>query len=114
MVNIPGNHVDRGETLSAYIGSAPPSGTGLHRYVFLIYRQSLKIDFKEKRLPNKYVFFFFTTDDYKSDFSSTKGRGGFSIKKFAGKYKMGSPIAANFFVAQWDEYVPLLYKQFVD
>lgn len=69
--NIPGTDVNSGETLSAYVGSGPPKGTGdthvlfmmsftvffsfnlgLHRYVFLIYKQPGKIDFKEPRLPN--------------------------------------------------------------
>jgi len=34
VVNIPGNNVSRGDTLSEYVGSGPPKGTGLHRYVF--------------------------------------------------------------------------------
>lgn len=50
--NIPGGRVDDGETLSAYVGSGPPQGTGLHRYVFLIYEQKEKLNFNEKRLPN--------------------------------------------------------------
>ena len=35
VVNIPGCEVSKGEVLSVYIGSGPPQGTGLHRYVFL-------------------------------------------------------------------------------
>ena len=35
VVNIPGCEVSKGEALSVYIGSGPPQGTGLHRYVFL-------------------------------------------------------------------------------
>ncbi|KAJ3639532.1 hypothetical protein Zmor_002887 [Zophobas morio] len=93
--NIPGGNVDQGEILSAYVGSGPPKGTGLHRYVFLIYKQNGKINFDEKRLPN----------------NSGDGRGGFSIRKFAEKYKLGQPIAGNLYQAQWDDYVPLLYKQ---
>ncbi|XP_045465982.1 phosphatidylethanolamine-binding protein homolog F40A3.3-like [Harmonia axyridis] len=93
--NIPGNDVSKGETLSAYVGSGPPQGTGLHRYVFLVYKQNGKIDFDEKRLPN----------------NSAEGRGCFSIKKFAAKYNLGQPVAGNLYQAQWDDYVPLLYKQ---
>lgn len=51
--NIPGNNVDQGDVLSAYIGSGPPPDTGLHRYVFLVYKQNGKINFDEKRLPNE-------------------------------------------------------------
>lgn len=93
--NIPGNDVSKGEVLSEYIGSGPPKDTGLHRYVFLVYKQPKKLEFDEKRLKN----------------NSGDGRGLFSIKKFAEKYELGDPIAANFYQAQWDDYVPILYKQ---
>lgn len=36
VVNIPGNSVEKGETLSQYIGCGPPDKTGLHRYVYLV------------------------------------------------------------------------------
>ena len=93
--NIPGQDVSKGETLSAYVGSGPPQGTGLHRYVFLVYKQNGKITFDEPRLPN----------------TSGENRGGFSISKFAKKYNLGNPVAGNFYQAQWDDYVPILYKQ---
>ncbi|CAH0561831.1 unnamed protein product [Brassicogethes aeneus] len=93
--NVPGDDISKGETLSAYIGSGPPQGTGLHRYVFLIYKQPGKLTFDEKRLPN----------------NSGDGRGCFSIKKFAEKYNLGQPIAGNLYQACWDDYVPILYKQ---
>ncbi|XP_045503215.1 protein D2-like isoform X1 [Colias croceus] len=93
--NIPGQNVASGETLSAYIGSGPPEGTGLHRYVFLVYKQPGKLSFDEPRLPN----------------TSGDKRGGFSIAKFAEKYKLGDPIAGNFYQAEYDDYVPILYKQ---
>lgn len=93
--NIPGCDVSKGEVLSAYIGSGPPEKTGLHRYVFLIYKQNRKLEFDEKRLPN----------------NSGDGRGGFKIAEFARKYALGNPIAGNFYQAEWDDYVPILYKQ---
>ncbi|KAL7741460.1 hypothetical protein ACLKA6_000783 [Drosophila palustris] len=93
--NIPGNDVTKGEVLSAYIGSGPPPETGLHRYVFLVYEQQCKLKFDEKRLPN----------------NSGDGRGGFKIAKFAEKYNLGDPVAGNFYQAEYDDYVPILYKQ---
>ncbi|XP_001851387.2 protein D3 [Culex quinquefasciatus] len=93
--NIPGADVAKGETLSEYVGSGPPEGTGLHRYVFLVYKQNGKLSFDEPRLTNR----------------SGDNRGGFSIAKFAEKYKLGNPVAGNFYQAQWDDYVPILYKQ---
>ncbi|XP_030383169.1 phosphatidylethanolamine-binding protein homolog F40A3.3-like [Scaptodrosophila lebanonensis] len=93
--NIPGNAIVKGDELSAYIGSGPPKDTGLHRYIFLVYEQKCKVNFDEKRLPN----------------NSGDGRGGFKIAEFAKKYNLCDPIAGNFFQAEYDDYVPILYKQ---
>ncbi|CAH0402668.1 unnamed protein product [Chilo suppressalis] len=92
--NIPGNKVSQGEVLSGYIGSGPPEGTGIHRYVFILYKQPGKINFDGTRLTNK----------------SIDGRAAFSTKKFAEKYNLGAPVAGNFYRAQFDDYVPQLYK----
>lgn len=53
VVNIPGCKVTDGETLFEFIGSGPPEGTGLHRYVFLLYKQPGKLTFDEKRVSNR-------------------------------------------------------------
>lgn len=95
VVNIPGNNLEQGEVLSGYIGSGPPKGTGLHRYVFVVYKQNGKINFSEKRLPS----------------NSGEGRGKFCIRKFAELHQLGDPISANFFQAEWDDYVPIMYKK---
>lgn len=93
--NIPGAEVVKGDTLSEYVGSGPPEKTGLHRYVFLVYKQSGKLTFDEPRLTNR----------------SGDSRGGFAIQKFVEKYSLGTPVAGNFYQAEWDDYVPILYKQ---
>uniref|UniRef100_V5GYS1 Phosphatidylethanolamine-binding protein n=1 Tax=Anoplophora glabripennis TaxID=217634 RepID=V5GYS1_ANOGL len=93
--NIPGNDVSKGEVLSEYVGSGPPPNTGLHRYVFWFINKSTKLNFDEKRLTNR----------------SGDNRGCFSIKKFAEKYKLGQPVAGNLYQAEYDDYVPILYKQ---
>lgn len=93
--NIPGDAIEKGEVLSEYVGSGPPPDTGLHRYVFLIFKQSGKLSFDEPRLTNR----------------SGDNRGCFKIQKFAEKYNLGTPIAGNFYQAEYDAYVPLLYKQ---
>lgn len=66
-----------------YRGSGPPIWTGLHRYVFAVYEQSgsLEVDPKFRNL-------------------SILGRTRFSARNFANQYKLGKPIAANFFEAQ--------------
>lgn len=93
--NIPGSDISRGEVLSEYVGAGPPQGTGLHRYIFLIYEQPGKLTFDEKRLTNR----------------SGDHRGKFNTRAFVKKYNLGEPIAANFYQAEWDDYVPKLYEQ---
>ncbi|KAI8907436.1 hypothetical protein PhCBS80983_g05323 [Powellomyces hirtus] len=44
VANIPGTDVDKGEDLTLYEEPQPPQGTGLHRYVFLLYKQKSKLD----------------------------------------------------------------------
>lgn len=95
IVNIPGSELSKGDTLAAYIGAGAPKGTGLHRYIFALYKQEngkLVIDMK---IPN----------------NSRDGRINFSLKKFAETNKLGKPIAANFFQAQFDDYVLKLHEQ---
>ncbi|XP_078688249.1 uncharacterized protein LOC144920176 isoform X5 [Branchiostoma floridae x Branchiostoma belcheri] len=91
--NIPGNEIQDGETLSQYIGSAPPRGRGLHRYVFLVYKQPGTLEFDERRLGN----------------TSMAHRSRFHTREFATKYNLGDPVAGNFYQAEWDDWVPRLY-----
>lgn len=96
VVNIPGNHIEEGDVLSAYVGSGPPKGTGLHRYVFLVYKQPGKLSFEgEQRVGN----------------NSRENRPKFSAAQFSKKYNMGVPVAGNFYQAEYDDYVPILHKQ---
>lgn len=39
VVNIPGKNIAKGDTLAPFLASGPPEGTGLHRYIFLVYQQ---------------------------------------------------------------------------
>ncbi|XP_053953396.1 protein D2-like [Anastrepha ludens] len=93
--NIPGDQLNKGEVISEYVGSGAPKGTGLHRYVFLLFQQAKKLEFTETRATNK----------------SMEGRQKFSTKNFVEKYGLGVPVAGNFFQAQYDDSVPELYKQ---
>jgi len=43
IVNIPGDEISKGAKVMDYMGPAPPRGTGLHRYVFLVYKQGQEI-----------------------------------------------------------------------
>ncbi|WKX98229.1 hypothetical protein Q1695_013701 [Nippostrongylus brasiliensis] len=96
VVNVPGTDISKGDVLSEYIGSGPPKDTGLHRYVFLVYKQNGRItDSEHGHLTNR----------------SGDGRGKFKTAKFVEKHKLGTPIAGNFYQAEFDDYVPILYKQ---
>uniref|UniRef100_A0A1Q3FL91 Putative phosphatidylethanolamine-binding protein n=1 Tax=Culex tarsalis TaxID=7177 RepID=A0A1Q3FL91_CULTA len=93
VINIPGEDVASGEPVAEYISSAPPQGSGLHRYAFLVYKQQGgKIEFDEPRLNNR-----------------NPNRGMFRVAEFAAKYSLGTPIAGNFYQAQYDDYVPQVY-----
>lgn len=96
VVNIEGNHVNHGTTLSEYVGSGPPKGTGLHRYVFLAFKQPKKL-----------------ADDVRPHLTNKSGdhRGKFKISEFASQHHLGYPVAGNFYQAEWDDYVPKLYEQ---
>ncbi|KAH8417560.1 hypothetical protein KR222_001886, partial [Zaprionus bogoriensis] len=93
VVNIPGNQVNEGQTLVEYIGSGPPEGTGLHRYIFLLYAQTQKVE-----------------DATRIDKRTRQGRLNFSARKFAEKHGLGEPIAVNHYEAQYDDYVPIRNK----
>ncbi|XP_043653523.1 protein D2 [Drosophila teissieri] len=95
LANIHGNDLESGDAIAEYIGSGPPQGTGLHRYVFLLYKQSGKLEFDEERVSKK----------------SRKDRPKFSAAKFAKKHELGTPVAGTFYQAQYDDYVPKLHKQ---
>lgn len=94
VVNIQGNDLNSGDVITGYLGSGPPKGTGLHRYVFLIYKQGGKVNF----------------DEPKTSSTSRAHRFNFSIRKFAQKYNLGEAVAGNFYVAQWDPYVEVRNK----
>lgn len=54
VINIPGADVGKGDEITEYIGAGPPNGTGLHRYVFLIYKQSAgRITYEGPIVSNK-------------------------------------------------------------
>ncbi|CAG2172086.1 unnamed protein product [Oppiella nova] len=90
VVNIPGLDIQSGQTLNDYVGAGPPPGCGLHRYIFTIYKQSGVLNI-----------------------SPLPGRRGFKTRDFARKHGLGEPIAGNFFQAQFDRYVPLMYVQII-
>ncbi|CRK90676.1 CLUMA_CG004377, isoform A [Clunio marinus] len=52
VVNIVANNLTSGEEVVSYRGSGPPEGTGLHRYIFLLFKQNSTIALDTANLPN--------------------------------------------------------------
>lgn len=94
-VNIEGSDLSTGESIFQYIGSGPPKDTGLHRYVFILFKQ-----------PNGKNEF---DSPYVSDHSPL-GRPSTSTRDLMKKYNL-IPVAGNFYEAEFDDYVPLLHAQ---
>lgn len=96
VMNITGSDVSTGEELTAYIGSGAPKGTGLHRYVFLLYKQSNGlIDTKDiPKIPK----------------TTAEGRRCQKARDIAKRFGL-QLVAGNYFLAEWDDYVPTLHAQ---
>lgn len=95
--NIPGKHVEQGEVLFEYMPVFPRSATGFHRYIFLLYKQKCRNDYSEAPRASR---------------KNRTPRMCFSTRDFARRYSLGRPIAGNFFIAKFDEYVPIILRQF--
>lgn len=98
VVNVPGKDLtQKGDVLAEYVGSGPPQGSGLHRYIFLAYQQARKCEAIE--LPT---------------FHRANERPNWSVSAFLEKLNKCTGaltlIAGNFYEAEWDDYVPILYK----
>ncbi|KAK9890517.1 hypothetical protein WA026_010593 [Henosepilachna vigintioctopunctata] len=88
VVNIPGSKVKSGETATEYTATWPSSGSGIHRLVFLLFKQQEKHVFTEEYIPSMPM--------------PIHHRIGFSTIRFSMKYGLGDPIAGNFFEIQYD------------
>lgn len=95
VLNISGNDISSGDTISQFIGSGPPEGTALHRYVYLIYKQSDKINWTKERISNR----------------SATGRSNFKVCDFVKEHNLGELVAGSLYQAQFDSYVPTLHAQ---
>ncbi|XP_018901046.2 protein D1 [Bemisia tabaci] len=93
VANIRGNDIKTGYHLSEYVGLIPFYEYGPHRLFFLVFKQALK------DVPLK-----FEEDEYRPKRIIGYMRGFFEFKPFAAKYRLGEPIAANFFLVQINPY----------
>ena len=117
--NIPGADLAKGEEWWAYVGAGPPKDTGLHRYIFL--GESVTL-LSPKGSSLSLSLSLYGGAVYKQPSGKiaptqpklglTKaGRNNTKVKGIVSEYNLGTPIAGNFFQAQWDDYVPKLYAK---
>ena len=95
IVNIPEGNATQGDIIFDYQGSGPDKASGFHRYVYLLFEQVEKLHIDLKPSPA----------------NSVEGRAKFSTVKFCQKYGLDSPVAGNFYLAQYDEYSEVLWAK---
>ena len=80
LVNVKGFQLESGRVLCKYAPPTPSVNTGIHRYVFFLYKQEDHLDqvaaYEDSR------------------------RGKFSANEFARRYNLGDPVAMTFFHAE--------------
>jgi len=106
IVNIPGSGVG-GRQLAPYIGSGPPPDTGIHRYNFFVFDEGVQ----PKDYSDVDPMGSFHIDRRVKWCFPQKGQT-WTFRGFMDWAKMGLPIAGNFYLAQWDEQVDLLWRSF--
>lgn len=84
--NIKGCDLSTGEVLAEYRGAGPPRGTGLHRYIFVVFEHETSVVFDEVRIPKE---------------GARRHRLRFSTDNFRRKYEFKKIFAWNYFKAQW-------------
>ncbi|KAL9975622.1 hypothetical protein ACROYT_G012805 [Oculina patagonica] len=94
--NIPGSRIADGEILCDYLPPVPAQGTGFHRFVFCLLKQSGRLDV--------------------GDYVCTNGRDitsrTFSLAKFISDHKDRlTPAGLCFFQATWDESVTQTFME---
>ncbi|VVC35369.1 Phosphatidylethanolamine-binding protein [Cinara cedri] len=99
VVNIRGTMVPEADELFEYVPPAPIPGSGLHRCVFMVFEQENGE--------------FDLTNVKGTDNRTIEGRELFSTNNFVIQNDLIMlPLAGNFFMAQYDDYVPSIYERF--
>ena len=94
VVNIPGNDVAMGTEVMSYLGPAPPYSSGLHRYVFCLYKQARKLSPLAVRESSE---FFEKRGGIKSfDWVRLQTQNGLLLNN-------GAPCGVEAFLAEWDQ-----------
>jgi len=87
VTNISGGNVESGDVQAPYLMPLPMRGTGFHRIVFILFKQSKKLNLDAQKLQS----------------SESLSEREFSVKKFHDRYKKFiTPTSARFFQTMWD------------
>lgn len=91
-MNINGADINSGSVICDYIGSMPPVTTGLHRYVFLLFRQATNnldysfvngtteiINTSTRILINEFNLTLVAGDFFQAEYEETSGTGTMSM-----------------------------------
>ncbi|XP_015269954.1 PREDICTED: 39S ribosomal protein L38, mitochondrial [Gekko japonicus] len=97
VTNIPGNKIESGEEICHYFPPFPARGTGYHRYVFLLFKQTQPIDL---------------TDDMRPVPCHSLKMRTFRTFDFYKKHQtVMTPAGLAFFQCQWDDSVTHVFHQ---
>ncbi|XP_067651116.1 large ribosomal subunit protein mL38-like [Haliotis asinina] len=88
VANIPGNDVEKGEVICDYMQPFPPKGTGHLRYVFILYKQSEKLDLGQIQRPSKCL--------------SLQERTFSTLSFYSERQDVLTPAGLAFFQSEWD------------
>ena len=103
IVNIKGSDIKSGKEIIKYKGPAPPSGSGTHRYIFLVYEQLTEI--KNNTISNIVIPIDKLLSElelqnnkpiYNIFFTSSYTKGGKKVIKTRKMYKLKKKINKNF------------------
>ncbi len=98
VVNIPSNRISEGKIILEYLPPAPPFSSGLHRYVFCLYKQLKKLE--EPEIVSAAIFF-----------QERKGIHSYEWIKSQSSHYSTNPIGLEAFITEWDECVDQLHEQ---
>jgi len=100
-INVKGSDLtNSGDVMIEYVGSGPPKGSGLHRYVWLVYEQPNGGQIDVAKCGQKKLI---------AAGGNGEGRRSWKARNFVKHNKLGPLVAGTYYNAQYDDFVPTLY-----
>ncbi|XP_076686200.1 mitochondrial ribosomal protein L38 isoform X2 [Andrena cerasifolii] len=94
--NIPENKIEHGERIMDYLRPIPPRGVGYYRYVFVLYRQSQRLDYTEYKKAEPCL--------------QLKERDWNTLEFYRQHQDHLTPAGLAFFQSDWDPTVKQFYQ----